>query len=141
MEKRRFDRVSLRTQPYVLDGNLECGFAKDLVISKNVSASGLCFRSSKGYQQGQRFLVYLHDDVLHDLQLNRARVIKSGNYFLAQSIWCHPSPSQADPFFEVGCSFVKLTDGSFAVINHFTSLVNYYVAQQMKLVSLSQTSS
>lgn len=102
-----------------------------LVESKNFSASGFCFKASKAYPK-DTFLLAHHDaDFLQELKDNRARIIKTGNYFLARVIWSRFCSSPNEPTHEMGCAYVGLTHGTSKTMELFTRLVNLDAWEQI----------
>lgn len=98
-EKRKFPRTEIITQQRIIKSSREREFINEVGVTKNISATGLCFRSDKDHEVATRIFVYLDQDVLADLKLNRGQVIKTGNFFLARVIWSRPSTVDSDPFF------------------------------------------
>lgn len=130
-ERRKYPRADVVTQQRIIQSKSHQEFIKEIGVTKNVSASGLCFRSSQTYEQGALIFVYLDEDVLTDLKINRANILKAGNYFLARIIWSRTSESRTDPFFEIGCAFLERSEGDTESIELFTRLVNHFTAEEM----------
>jgi len=130
-EKRKFPRTEIITQQRIIQSNREREFIKEVGVTKNISATGICFRSNQDYEVGTRIFVYLDQGVLDDLKINKGQVIKTGNFFLARIIWSRQSIIESDPFFEVGCAFLSRSEGDAESINLFTRLVNHFTAEEM----------
>lgn len=131
MEKRRFARSAVVAQQHLLFFNPERKIHRDVVVSKNISASGTCFRSLTPIEIGTYVLVYLDENTLDDLRINRARVLKTGNYFMGRVIWNRPSLTPDDPFYEVGFAFLERAEGDPDSVELFTRLINHFTADQI----------
>ena len=131
MENRKFPRIDICAQQTLLFLSNENELVKNIVLSKNVSATGFCFRSPISYKPGSTFLVYLSEDVLEDIKLNRAGVLKYGNYFLARVVWNRPLQGKAEPYHEIGCAFFDMIEGRGETIEMFTHLVNRHAAESL----------
>lgn len=130
-EQRRFPRVEAHAQQRILSYSSHNELVKNVVLSRNLSASGFCFRSSRAYEAGNELLVYFDDAVMEDIQVNRARVIKIGKYFLARVVWSRLVPLVSDPYHEIGCTFIELLGGDADKLDFFTRLVNHDMAHRM----------
>lgn len=136
MEKRKFPRVDLSQNQRFIHFSPNNQFLKAEAVSKNVSATGFCSQSDQPYSENDIILVYLDDECIEDLRLNRAHVIKSGNYLMAKVIWCEPSKSNDEirKTFMLGCSFLTLDEGSSTNIDLFTRLINCDALDSMTMV-------
>lgn len=131
MENRRFPRIDICAQQTLLFLSEENELVKNVVLSKNVSATGFCFRSPVEYQPGSTFLVYLAENVLQDIKLNRGSVLKYGNYFLARVIWSRPLQGRSEPYYDIGCAFFDMDEGRGETIDMFTHLVNRHTVDSL----------
>lgn len=131
VERRKYPRIEIVTQQRILRYTTQKQFVKSVGLTRNVSPAGVCFRTSRAYDEGDVILVYLDEDVLSDLKINRAQVFKSGNYFMAQVVWFRPSQGETDPFHEVGCAFLERSQGDSKSIELFTRLVNHFTAENL----------
>lgn len=129
--QRKYPRHEIYAQQRLLHLTDENQFIKNVVVAKNFSASGFCFRSSRHYEPGLIFFVCGEDDILEDLKANRARIMKAGNYFMAKVIWNRPALDDADPFYEIGCAFLQLKEGNLNSLNLFTRLMNHFTVHEI----------
>jgi hypothetical protein len=101
------------------------------VISKNLSASGLCFQSSSAIHLGNLLLVHLEQDPADDLKANRATVMKAGNYFLGRVVWQRPMLVFNRPCYQTGCEFLARSNGTLATLDTLTRLMNFDTASRL----------
>ncbi len=127
MEQRKYPRYNVISQQQVLHLSGK-EISKSRVLSKNISASGFCFRSARPYELEKIVFVHLQAQEVSDLEINRAGILKSGNYFLARVIWSRPASQNDDPFFEIGCSFISREEGNPLTLDLFTRCLNQYSA-------------
>lgn len=134
MENRQFARIPVHVQQKLLCLSEKSNFEKNIVISKNISATGFCFRSSCPFENGKVVFAYFADvdeSVVEDLKFNKARVMKAGNYFMARVVWSRPAEGNTDPFFEVGCAFIKMAEGNTDSVSLFTRFVNHFTVDAL----------
>ncbi len=159
MENRQFARIPVHTQQKLLCLSEKRSFEKNIVISKNISAAGFCFRSSRPFENGKVVFAYFADvdgSIVEDLKFNKARVMKAGNYFMARVVWSRPANTEhkaqraaegealqalpvegvtqtpaIDPFFEVGCAFIKMAEGNNDSVSLFTRFVNHFTVDAL----------
>ena len=130
-ELRKFPRRDICAQQRVLAPVSGQPPISNIVLSRNLSASGFCYKSARPVNLGETILIHLDDSVLKDLQVNAAGVMKVGKYVMARVIWSKPIPDRSDPYYEIGCSFVSLEEGDVSHIELFTSLINHDTARRL----------
>ncbi len=133
LENRKYPRWEIRTLQSVMCFSQASQFTKNMVFSQNVSANGYCFRSAQALNEGELVLVYLKDHQLDDLKLNRASVIKSGNYFFARVVRCDVRFVDTELKYEIGCSFLGLDESNSHHLDLFTQLINYDALESISL--------
>lgn len=131
MDLRKFPRRDVCAQQRVLSLSLQKQPVAHVVLSRNLSASGFCYKSGKPVEAGQNLLVYFDDSLLEDLATNKAGVIKVGKYFMAKSVWSKLVGDLSNPYYEIGCSFVGLEEGDDNKLNLFTLLINHDAAKRL----------
>lgn len=131
MENRKYPRLPVHAQQQIFAVSNQSDYMKNVVVSKNISAAGFCFRSQKMFSPGIDLFVYLDDNLLDDLKVNRARVMKLGNYFMARVVWVEASKQSGDPFFEVGCAFLAIEEGNENILDLFTRFINHLTSEKM----------
>lgn len=131
MDLRKFPRREVCAQQRVLSLSLQKQPVSHVVLSRNLSASGFCYKSAKPVEKGETLLAYFDDTLLEDLSVNRARVLKTGKYFMAKAVWSKLVSDLSDPYYEIGCAFVGMDEGDDTQINLFTSLINHDTAKRL----------
>lgn len=129
-ENRLFPRIEWRSQQQAILLNEKSRLLKNLVLSQDISAAGIRFRSAHSFEGNPLFLIRFENNVA-ELRGNQARVLKSGDFYLAKAVWHHESTTKDDPFFEVGCCFVPQNQGSLEIVDQFTKLINRVVLEQI----------
>ncbi|MDO8519957.1 MAG: hypothetical protein Q7T11_07340 [Deltaproteobacteria bacterium] len=129
-ELRKFPRREVCAQQRVVAAISGHPPVSNVVLSRNLSASGFCYKSPRPVGKGETLLIHLDDSALEDLQVNKAKVMKVGKYVLSRVIWSKPIPDRSDPYYEIGCSFVSLEEGG-SHLDLFTSLLNHDTAQRL----------
>ena len=61
------------------------------------------------------------------------RILKSGNYVMARVMWSKPVSCELDPFYEIGCGFIKKEESDVDNINLFTQLINQDTVERIAL--------
>ncbi|OGQ06824.1 MAG: hypothetical protein A3G32_00440 [Deltaproteobacteria bacterium RIFCSPLOWO2_12_FULL_40_28] len=139
MDQREFPRMNVVTTQHIIRFTEWRSVDANIVLTRNVSASGFCFRSAKSYAAGEYLLIYLNNSVLEEVKENRAQVMKAGNYFLARVIWKRSEHPLSDGgFFEVGCAFVNIVEASLDKVELFINLVNSYTAEKLSTAMFSR---
>lgn len=132
MEKRQHPRFRIKARQRILYLSAQNSFDCNLVVSKDVSSHGFCFRSLKPYLVNDVCLVHLQEEILKELQENSAGLVKLGNYFLARVKWCQGNYQDPDPYYAIGCEFVSLNCHTSQSMDLFMKLVNRDVIQVLQ---------
>lgn len=130
-DKRKFPRSNICSKERVIQVTSANRAEKNLVLSKDISASGFSFRTSTLYPENSLMMAHLDEEVFDDLKMNRAQVMKYGRYFLARVVWSKLLTILENPLYEVGCAFVGLSEGDPQKLELFTRLVNFDTAEQL----------
>ena len=64
MDQREFPRMNVVTTQHIIRFTEWRSVDANIVLTRNVSASGFCFRSAKSYAAGEYLLIYLNNSVL-----------------------------------------------------------------------------
>ncbi|MBX7149172.1 PilZ domain-containing protein [bacterium] len=131
IEQRQHTRFNFRKQHRTVHISSANEIVKNVVISRNMSASGFCFRASHPYKIGRIILVHLKDGQIEDLKINKAKVIKAGNYVMAEVKWSVFISGEAVPIYEIGCSFVDRTTQNKEALETFVKLINIDTADRI----------
>ena len=124
-ENRRFPRIPhvISRQIVHLDQN---GPKKNLILTENLSASGIKFTTQNQLLQGQYFLIYLNDQLMKEIRSLYERKqswVKAGDYYLAKVVWIQ-DVNKGEGVFEVGAAFVKKDTCRTEEIETLTELMN-----------------
>ena len=124
-ENRRFPRI-----PHVISRQIvhldQSGPKKNLILTENLSASGIKFTTQNQLLQGQYFLIYLNDQLMKEIRSLYERKqswVKAGDYYLAKVVWIQ-DVNKGESVFEVGAAFVKKDTCRTEEIETLTELMN-----------------
>lgn len=120
-DNRKFPRHEIYNRQRILNMTAPELVDRQFVISKNISATGACVRSSKKYEEGDYIVMRLDARECADLSSNKAMIMKLGNYVLGRVIWCRPATGG---YFENGVSFLNQADSNEETMELFTRLLN-----------------
>lgn len=122
MEKRKFPRKKTYLEQRILKSKYE-DFEKVHVISQDLSASGISFRSLQNYKVGSLIVIHLDEGSCEDLQMNKAKVVKSGKYTLAKVLRVDEDQNDKGVY-QVACSFLSLDESDQAELELFNDILN-----------------
>lgn len=120
-ENRRFPRISHVESRQIIRLDESQTPQKNLILTENLSASGLKFTSNQNLTSGTLFLIYLNDVLIHDMHLNKNNLIKSGDYYLCKVV---RTRTLKDGLYEIGSAFFDRKAAHSEDMETFTELVN-----------------
>ena len=121
IERRKFLRIDCLIETYILsikkNDDLDCSNA----LTKNISASGLLFRTNKSYQVGTILSVEISPGVLNDLDENRGKVIKTRGFVLGRVVRID---ELEDNVYDCAIAFISSQDEDEDYLRIFQDLIN-----------------
>lgn len=123
-DQRADTRVDFCVQHRILHLEDNEEFTRNVVISRNFSSSGVCFRAPQTFEIGGLCLLNLSKEIFDQLDLSERNIIHNGDYFLGKVVWNQKSPFNDDQFYAVGCNFLDHMECSQDMIDYFTYLMN-----------------
>lgn len=127
LEQRHFPRIDCITPEQILRLSSDQSPRQNLILTRNVSASGVCFTTGENLLPGTSFLIYLNPMSLPEIGGHPETWVRAGDYYLARVV--RAKRLQAD--FEIGAAFVNKTVCQADELLHFTELMNAKMLQSM----------
>jgi hypothetical protein len=121
IEKRKFLRIDCLIETYILsiteNEELDCSNG----LTKNISASGLLFRTKESYRAGTILSIEISAGVLNDLDENRGKVIKTRGFVLGRVVRIE---KLEDEVYDCAVAFVSSQDEDEDYLRIFQDLIN-----------------
>jgi hypothetical protein len=121
IEKRKFLRIDCLIETYILsiteNEELDCSNG----LTKNLSASGLLFRTNKNYQTGTILSIEISPGVLNDLDENEGKVIKTRGFVLGRVVRID---ELEDNVYDCAIAFISSQDEDEDYLRIFQDLIN-----------------
>ena len=121
IERRKFLRIDCLIETYILsiteNEELDCSSG----LTKNLSASGLLFRTNKNYQAGTVLSIEISPGVLNDLDENRGKIIKTRGFVLGKVVRID---ELEDNVYDCAIVFISSQDEDEDYLRIFQDLIN-----------------
>jgi hypothetical protein len=121
IERRKFLRIDCLIETYILsiteNEELDCSSG----LTKNLSASGLLFRTDKSYQAGTILSIEISPGVLNDLDENRGKIIKTRGFVLGKVVRID---ELEDNVYDCAIVFISSQDEDDDYLRIFQDLIN-----------------
>jgi hypothetical protein len=121
IERRKFLRIDCLIETYILsiteNEELDCSSG----LTKNLSASGLLFRTDKSYQAGTILSIEISPGVLNDLDENRGKIIKTRGFVLGKVVRLD---ELEDNVYDCAIVFISSQDEDDDYLRIFQDLIN-----------------
>jgi len=121
IERRKFLRIDCLIETYILsiteNEELDCSSG----LTKNLSASGLLFRTNKNYQAGTILSIEISPGVLNDLDENRGKIIKTRGFVLGKVVRID---ELEDNVYDCAIVFISSQDEDDDYLRIFQDLIN-----------------
>jgi hypothetical protein len=121
IERRKFLRIDCLIETYILsiteNEELDCSSG----LTKNLSASGLLFRTNKNYQAGTVLSIEISPGVLNDLDENRGKIIKTRGFVLGKVVRID---ELEDSVYDCAIVFISSQDEDDDYLRIFQDLIN-----------------
>lgn len=106
---------------------------RNLILTENLSASGIKFTTNCRLDSPQYFLIYLNDQLMHEinsLYRDRARWVKAGDYYLTKVVWAKEI-KETEGLFEIGAAFIEKEGCRAEDLATFTELMNVSMLEKL----------
>lgn len=134
-ENRRFPRIPHVSSRQIVHVDDAQNPHKNLILTENLSASGVKFTTNSRLCLGQFFLIYLNDQLMREIDSlygHKKSWLKAGDYYLTKVVWVR----ELDPtnsVYEIGAAFIEKDDCREAELATFTELMNVKTLQELPL--------
>lgn len=132
-ENRRFPRVPHVSSRQIIHVDPAQNPRRNLILTENLSASGIKFTTNNRLENSQFFLIYLNDLLMHEinsLSEQRSRWVRAGDYYLMRVVWIKEIDVQAGVC-EIGASFIEKEYCREEELATFTELMNINVLEKL----------
>lgn len=132
-ENRQFPRIPHMSSRHIVHFDAKKAVKKDIILTENLSASGIKFTTNCDLKKGHYFLIDLHDQLMQEFQslfADKHSWIKSGDYYLMQVVWSQEIEKNQDVF-EIGAAFVQKDQCKMAEIETLTKLMSAQVIEEL----------
>jgi hypothetical protein len=132
-ENRRFPRIPHVTSRQIIHVDMLQNPQRTLILTENLSASGIKFTTNCKLSVSQFFLLYLNDQLMreiHDVYQDKKRWLKAGDYYLTKVVWVKEIDKEAG-IFEIGASFLEKECCREEDLATFTELMNINILEKL----------
>lgn len=127
-DNRKFPRISHVESRQIIRLDDSQTPKKNLILTENLSASGMKFSTNQHLENGTLFLIYLNDILIDDMAINKNNLLKSGDYYLCQVVRCKALPQNC---YEIGAAFFDRQSARSSDMETFTELVNISMLESL----------
>jgi len=120
-EKRRHPRFPIMTTEQIIRLTENQTPRKNIIVTENISTSGMKFTINNPLKTTSYFLVNLNDINLDKTEHNKDIWLNSGGFYLTKVMWAN---SLKDDFYQVGARFLEKKKCNSTDLDYFTELVN-----------------
>src|SRR3989338_3368681 len=103
-DNRRFPRIPHVSSRQIVHIDDAQNPHKNLILTENLSASGIKFTTNSRLELGQFFLIYLNDLLMRDINSlygHKKSWLKAGDYYLTKVVWAK-EVDVSEPVYEIG---------------------------------------
>lgn len=132
-DNRRYPRIPHVSSRQIIHLDLLQTPHRNLILTEDLSASGVKFTTNNRLDLSQYFLIYLNDQLMHEinsLYRERAHWVRAGDYYLTKVVWAKEI-GDTDGFYEVGAAFVEKEGCRVEDIATFTELMNVSMLEKL----------
>lgn len=125
-ENRRFPRIDHVSSKQIIHVDSLQNPQKNLILTENLSASGIKFTTNTSLQVGLFFLIYLNDQLMHEIRKkfqDQTHWIRAGDYYLTKVVRLK-TLDEKENMFEVGAAFIEKDGCCMEDLEIFTELMN-----------------
>lgn len=131
VENRKFPRIPHVTSRQILSFDGGNNTKENLVLTQNLSASGIKFTTNGVLESEQCFLICLNDHLMQQIRTlfeEHEDFLRAGDYYLTKVVWVN-EVKKNQGIYEVGASFLRKTECGPKDVDTLTELMN---AQMLK---------
>jgi hypothetical protein len=134
-DNRRFPRIPHVSSRQIVHVDDAQNPHKNLILTENLSASGVKFTTNSKLALAQFFLIYLNDQLMREidsLYSHKKSWLKAGDYYLTKVVWVKEIDPAAS-IYEIGAAFIEKDECREEELATFTELMNVRTLQDLPL--------
>ena len=120
-ERREFLRIDCLVETHILSITENDELDNNDALTKNISASGVLFKTEKKYQVDTIVSIEIFPGILNELDENRAKVIKTRGYVLGKVVRIE---SVEEEGYECAVAFISSNEEDQEYLRLFQDLIN-----------------
>lgn len=121
VERREFLRIDCLVETHVLSITESGELDSSNGSTKNISASGVLFRTKKKYQVGTIVSIEIFPGILNELDENRAKVIKTRGFVLGKVVRIERVEEES---YDCAVAFISSKEENEEYLRMFQDLIN-----------------
>lgn len=120
-ERRDFLRIDCLVETHILSITESGELDNNDGLAKNISASGVLFKSKRKYQTGTIISIEIFPGILNELDENKAKVIKTRGYVLGKVVRIEETEEEE---YECAVAFISSHEENEEYLRIFQDLIN-----------------
>jgi len=120
-ERREFLRIDCLVETHILSITENDELENNDALTKNISASGVLFKTEKKYQVDTIVSIEIFPGVLNELDENRAKIIKTRGYVLGKVVRIEGVEEEG---YECAVAFISFNEEDQEYLRLFQDLIN-----------------
>lgn len=121
VDRRKFLRIDCLVETYVISIAESGGLDNSNGLAKNISASGVLFKTKKKYPIGTIVSIEISPGILNELDENRAKVIKTRGFVLGKVVRVEGIEEDS---YDCAVSFISSKEENEEYLRIFQDLIN-----------------
>lgn len=129
--KRRFPRIDYVASEQIIRISSDQTPRQNVILTQNVSASGIKFTTAEEFLPNSDFLLYLNPQLIPELGHDATQWVRAGDHYLARVVWVKRIDGKS--LYEVGATFADKSTCRADAIQKLTELLNVSMLQRLPL--------
>ena len=121
VERREFLRIDCLVETHIISISENNELDSSNGLAKNISASGVLFRTEKKYKIGTVLSIEIFPGILNELDENRAKVIKTRGFVLGRVVRIE---KLAEEVYDCAVAFISSKEKDDEYLRIFQDLIN-----------------
>jgi len=121
IERRKFLRIDCLVETHIISINENNELDSSDGLTKNMSASGVLFRTKKNYKVGTVVSIEIFPGILNELDENRAKVIKTRGFVLGRVVRVERVEEEV---YDCAVAFISSKEKNEEYLRIFQDLIN-----------------
>ena len=121
LERREFLRIDCLVETHIISINENNEFDSSNGLTKNISASGVLFRTKKKYKIGTVLSIEIFPGILNELDENKAKVVKTRGFILGRVVRLERLEEE---LYDCAVAFISSKERDKEYLRIFQDLIN-----------------